>query len=155
MALDQSMTFHKSISGAMTNPKIVYAQGYNVLTATWETYLLICAPNEDSNQPAHPCCLIRLFVVRMKKLKILYYPKWAQWSFWWDCEGAGWSDCSQGARQKVRFLTFRLIRFTFRKLSKLFTERPFEIFFFLFFRSRQSAGNVNWYYLAGKLWKYH
>ena len=26
--------------------------------------LLICAPSEDSNQPAHPCSLISLFVLR-------------------------------------------------------------------------------------------
>ena len=30
-------------------------------------YLLTCAPNEDSNQPAHPRSLIRVFVVRIKK----------------------------------------------------------------------------------------
>ena len=33
-----------------------------------KTYLLTCAPNEDSNQPAHPRSLIRVFVVRMKTL---------------------------------------------------------------------------------------
>ena len=34
-------------------------------------YPLTCAPNEDSDQPAHPCSLIRVFFVRMKKLCIL------------------------------------------------------------------------------------
>ena len=37
------------------------------------TYLLTCAPNEDSNQPAHPRSLIRIFVARVKKLCILIY----------------------------------------------------------------------------------
>ena len=42
-----------------------------------QTYLLACAPNEDSNQPAHPLSLIRVFVVRIKKLSIILYPKCA------------------------------------------------------------------------------
>ena len=42
-----------------------------------KTYLLKCTPNEDSNQLAHPRSLIRVFVVRMKKLCILGYPKYA------------------------------------------------------------------------------
>ena len=40
-----------------------------------KTYLQTCAPNEDSNQTAHPRSLIRVFVIRMKKLCILGYPK--------------------------------------------------------------------------------
>ena len=40
-----------------------------------EIYLLTCALNEDSNQPAHPHSLIRVFVVHMKKLCNLSYPK--------------------------------------------------------------------------------
>ena len=39
------------------------------------------APNEYSNQPAHPWSLIRVFVVRMKTLCILRCPKCDQWSF--------------------------------------------------------------------------
>ena len=38
-------------------------------------YILTCAPNEDSDQPAHPRSLIRVLVDRMKKLYILVYPK--------------------------------------------------------------------------------
>ena len=30
-----------------------------------KTYQLTCAPNEDSNQPAHPRSLIRVFVVKI------------------------------------------------------------------------------------------
>ena len=50
-----------------------------------KTYFLTCAPNEDSNQPAHLRSLIRVFVFRMKKLCILGYPKSAHWRFWSDC----------------------------------------------------------------------
>ena len=48
-------------------------------------YLPKCAPNRNSNQPDHPCSLIRVFVVCTKKLCILGYPKCAQWKFWSDC----------------------------------------------------------------------
>ena len=40
------------------------------------TYLLTYVPSEDSNQPAHPCGLIRAFNVCMKKLCILGYQVW-------------------------------------------------------------------------------
>ena len=53
-----------------------------------KTYLLTCAPNEDTNQPAHLCCLIRYFVVRMKKPCILCFPNCAQRRFWSDCANA-------------------------------------------------------------------
>ena len=33
-----------------------------------KTYILVCASNEDSNQPAHPSNLISIFVVCIKKL---------------------------------------------------------------------------------------
>ena len=46
------------------------------------------APSEDSNQPAHPHSLLRVFVVCMKKLCILGYPKCAQWRFRSDCTNA-------------------------------------------------------------------
>ena len=50
-----------------------------------ETRHLTCVPNKDSNQPVHLHSLIRAFVVRIKKLCILGYPKYAQWRFWSDC----------------------------------------------------------------------
>ena len=53
-----------------------------------KTYLLTCAPNEDSDQTAHPRSLIRVSVVRMKKLCLFGYPKCAQWRFWSDCANA-------------------------------------------------------------------
>ena len=60
-------------------------------------YLLTCAPNEGSNQPAHLHSLIRVFIVRMEKLCTLVYPKCAQRRFWPDCANrAGWSEYSLG-----------------------------------------------------------
>ena len=43
-----------------------------------KTYRLIGAPNDDSNQPAHPRSLIRAFVVRVKKCCIRNYSKCTQ-----------------------------------------------------------------------------
>ena len=51
-------------------------------------YLLTCVPKEDSKQPTLSGSLISVFVVRMKKLCILGYPKCAQWRFWSDCANA-------------------------------------------------------------------
>ena len=53
-----------------------------------KTNLLTRTPNEDSNKSAHPCNLIRVFFVRVKKLCILAYPKCAQWRFWSACAKA-------------------------------------------------------------------
>ena len=67
-----------------------------------KTYLLIYAPNENSNQPTHPHCLIRVFVFRLKKVFILYYPKCAQWWFWSACANVQadlnlhWAHMSRG-----------------------------------------------------------
>ena len=47
-------------------------------------YFLTCAPNEDSNQPVYPHSLISVFIVRIKKLCSLGYPKCAQWRVWSD-----------------------------------------------------------------------
>ena len=51
-------------------------------------YLLINAPNEDTNQPAQTCSVSRVFVVCMMKRSILGYLKCAQWRFWSDCANA-------------------------------------------------------------------
>ena len=77
-----------------------------------KTYLVTCEPNEDSNQPAHPRCLIRVFVVRMKKLCILAYPKCGQWRFWSDCANAQadlnlrWPHMSEGTFMRLRFVCY-------------------------------------------------
>ena len=36
-----------------------------------KTYLQVCAYSEDSDQPAHPDNLIRVFIVRLKKFATL------------------------------------------------------------------------------------
>ena len=47
-----------------------------VLTQSrYPSYKLACAFSEDSNQTAHSCKLIRVFVFRQKKHWILSYPK--------------------------------------------------------------------------------
>ena len=38
-----------------------------ILVRPSENVLLTCAPNDDSNQPAHPHGLLRVFVVHIKK----------------------------------------------------------------------------------------
>ena len=47
-----------------------------------KSYLLTCAPIEDSYQPACPRSLIRVFAIRMENLYILVYPKCPQWRLW-------------------------------------------------------------------------
>ena len=72
-----------------------------------KTYLITCAPNEDSNQPAHPRSLIRVFAVRMTKLCILGYPTCAKWRFWSACANAQadlnlhWAHLSKGTFSDV------------------------------------------------------
>ena len=72
-----------------------------------KTHLLISAPNEDSNQPAHPCSLTRVFDIRLKKLCILVYPNCAQWRCWSDCANAQadlnlrWAHRSEGTFSDV------------------------------------------------------
>ena len=60
-----------------------------------QTYLLTSGPNENSNQPAHPRSLIRVFVVLVERLCILGYPKCASRGILIRvCKGAGWSESS-------------------------------------------------------------
>ena len=63
-----------------------------------KTYLLTYTHNEDSNQPVHPQCLIRIFVVHMKKLCNIDHPKMRPVKILIRlCECAGWSESSLGA----------------------------------------------------------
>ena len=60
-----------------------------IWAATWQNQQCGCAPSEDSDQPGHPPCLIRVFAVRMKKAWVLSYPLSAQrrlWSDWADAQ---------------------------------------------------------------------
>ena len=55
----------------------------------WKTNKLICAPNEDSDQPGHPFSLIRVFTVHMMTPLVLSYPLSAHrrlWSDWVDAQ---------------------------------------------------------------------
>ena len=75
-----------------------------------KTNKMACAPSEDSDQPGHPACLIRVYAVRMKKAWVLRYPLSAQrrlWSDWAD----GQADLSLrwAHSHNVGFLMSRLI----------------------------------------------
>ena len=48
----------------------------------------MCALKDDSNQPARPRSLPKVFLVRTKKLWILSHPKCAKRRFWSDCANA-------------------------------------------------------------------
>ena len=75
-------------------------------------YLLTFAPNEDSHQPAHPCNLIRVIIVHVKKPCNHGYPKCVQWRFWSDCAFAQadlnlrWAHRPEGT---VSNLTFQML----------------------------------------------
>ena len=71
-----------------------------------KTYLLTCAPNEDSNQPAHSRNLIRFFALRVKKLCTLGYRKCAQWRFRSACACAQAPESSLGAHVHHRRYIF-------------------------------------------------
>ena len=97
-------------------------------------YLLTCEPNVDSDQTAHTRSLIRVFVVRMKKLCILNYPKCAKWKLWSDWANAQvdlnlrWAHMSEGTFTDVA------VYFLTKPLKYLpFTETRFFFFFFFFF----------------------
>ena len=57
-------------------------------SVTWENVHSDMCAQQDSNQPALPCSLIRVFVVSMKKPCIFGYPNWAQWRSCSDCANA-------------------------------------------------------------------
>ena len=98
-------------------------------------FFLTFADNEDSNQPARPRSLIRVFIVRMNKLCILGNPKCAQWRFWSDCANAQadlnlcWASMSEitlsvvvahsGSREYCLQIKIRLL---FRRKMLLTTE---------------------------------
>ena len=57
-----------------------------------KTNKMACAPSEDSDQPGHPPCLIRVFAVRKKEAWVLGYPLSAQRRLWSDWVCPGWSE---------------------------------------------------------------
>ena len=99
-------------------------------------YLLTCASNEDSNQPAHPRSLIRAFVVRMKKPCIPGFPKCDQWRFWSDCANAQadlnlrWAHMSEGTFSDVTTYIIYLFFFFFF-FSYYYYLSVSELFYFV------------------------
>ena len=65
----------------------------NVRTEPKRTFWHVCAPYENSNQPAHLRSLIRVSALCAKKPCIFGYPRCAKWRF-----RSGWSESSLGAR---------------------------------------------------------
>ena len=49
---------------------------------------MICAPSEDSDQPGHPPCLIRVFAVCSKDAQVDLSLRWAHRSFCRFCRAA-------------------------------------------------------------------
>ena len=64
---------------------------------------IVCAPNEDSDQPGHPPSLIRIFAVRMKKSWVLSYPLHAVNALIRLGGCTGWSESSLGAQSLCWF----------------------------------------------------
>ena len=85
--IDISSTRLKFKFKIIQNVKIEFVIEY-ICVSTWENVPSTCAPDEDSNQPAHQRSPIRVFVARLKKRFIIDYPKRAQWRFWSDCANA-------------------------------------------------------------------
>ena len=86
-----------------------------------KTYLLTWAPYEDSNQPVHPCCIIKVFISRERKFASL------------AIQNAPSEDSDQPAHSRrliwifagrtcpnVRLLTWRLVHKMLRKAQKLY-----------------------------------
>ena len=65
----------------------IFLDTFNTFKPHDKTNQLVCAPGEDSDQPGHPPCLIRVFADRTKKAWILSYPLSAQRKLWSD-----WAD---------------------------------------------------------------
>ena len=67
-----ALSFSPSIVSNQTNLLTDTDSSTTIIGAeTSEMYLLVCAPNEDSDQPAHPHSLISVSVLDRKKLCIL------------------------------------------------------------------------------------
>ena len=80
--------------------------------ATWQNQQCGYAPSEDSDQPGHPPCLIRVFAVRMKKAWVLSYPLSAQRRLWSD-----WADAQ--ADLSLRWAHSHFVGFVMKRLKWL------------------------------------
>ena len=89
---NHTLPHFKILYGDKTMPQIPLDKGVGVSSKYEQqrekAYRWIYAPIDDSDQSAHPHSLIRVFVVRVKKLCVLGYPKCSQWRFWSDCADA-------------------------------------------------------------------
>ena len=103
-----------------------------------KTNRMAIAPNEDTDQPAHPPSLIRVFAVHLKKHWVLSYPLSALQRLWSD-----WADLRWAQRLFVGFIMSWL---TFRKCILIFASglrnkphfwRPFSLALWL-----QSQGSL-------------
>ena len=122
--------------------------------SNWDTEFscnIACAPSEDSDQPAHPCSLIRVFAVCLNTILILGCPQIALWrliSLW---RFAVWSVSSVGAlailqemlwpgsvviNHNVNCSVPASHNSTLSMLGKIFSSRHFEIFFYFFIEHR-------------------
>ena len=61
----------------------------------------------EHHKPAHSCSRIRVYIVHMKKLCTLGYPKCTQWRFWSDCTNAQadlnlhWAHMTEGTLSDI------------------------------------------------------
>ena len=83
----------------------------NILCGYYLLSVAMYVPNQNLNQPAYLCSLIRVFVVSMKKLCILSYSKYAQWRFWSDCMKPWLSEFLLNAISKGPFFMSQLVIF--------------------------------------------
>ena len=81
----QDMFLSRNKKNIMWIPPLICSYGSESLLGAHVRRYIFMMCTENSNQPAHPCSLIRVFVVQMKKLHILGYQKCTQWRFWSDC----------------------------------------------------------------------
>ena len=78
-----------------------------------KTNKMICAPNEDSDQPGHLPSLIRVFAVRVKEAWVLSYPLSAQRRLWSD-----WADAQ--ADLSLRWANSHFVGFVMSRLISVF-----------------------------------
>ena len=86
-----------------------FLDNFNTFQPHDKTNKVVCAPSEDSDQPGHPPCLIRIFAVRTKKAWILSYPMSAQRRLWSD-----WADAQ--ADPSLRWAHSHFLVFVVRRL---------------------------------------
>ena len=105
-------------------PRTKKKQKKTIRAATWQNQQNECAPSEDSDQPWHPPCLIRVFAVHMKKAWVLKYPLSGQRRLWSD-----WADAQ--ADRSSRWAHSHFVGFIMLWLIKLYII-GIASFFFLF-----------------------